>query len=275
MQNTIDAAFDPQQSNLGIIPPFTKALVSLFGPLTKFNRVYAEHLKNKAGKATRVVNFDVTRSIASLLLDCDTDKDVTETDEVRPEVPAMILALKKAISCNKNNNDTAQADSKAEISNDTLGNFIQVGYPTKKLTSHVLHLGIIYAIISKLTVFLVHADLGKCSEYIARARDLARRVNPQARFDRDTTMMDYLKIFAFPGLENDASCELATTVVCEMFASLTEFRSPKRGPRLLKCYKTAETKALAGGTDDGGVIIPFFCSSPNNVRMLASFRLIT
>ena len=27
--------------------------------------------------------------------------------------------------------------------------------------------------------------------------------------------------------------------------------------------------------NDGGVIIPFFCSSPNNVRMFASFRLIT
>ena len=69
-------------------------------------------------------------------------------------------------------------------------------------------------------------------------------------------MMYYLKIFAFPGLENDASCELATTVVCEMFASLTDTKSPKRRPRLLKCYKTADTQTLAGGTDEDAV----YCS---------------
>mmetsp|Transcript_18524 Transcript_18524/g.33515 ORF Transcript_18524/g.33515 Transcript_18524/m.33515 type:complete len:207 (+) Transcript_18524:1597-2217(+) len=69
-------------------------------------------------------------------------------------------------------------------------------------------------------------------------------------------MLDYLKIFAFPGLDNDASYELAITVVCEMFASLTELRNPKRRPRLLKCYKTADTQTLAGGTDEDSV----YCS---------------
>ena len=80
----IKAAFDTQQSNLGIIPSFTMALVSLFSPLMKFNRVYAENLQTKAGKRARVGNFDVIGSIASLLIDCDTGKDVIEIDKSAP-----------------------------------------------------------------------------------------------------------------------------------------------------------------------------------------------
>mmetsp|Transcript_18525 Transcript_18525/g.33518 ORF Transcript_18525/g.33518 Transcript_18525/m.33518 type:complete len:313 (+) Transcript_18525:400-1338(+) len=99
VQDIIDEIFDTQQSKLDIIPLLTTALVCLFSPLTKFNRVYAEYLQNKAGKVARVVNFDATRSIASLLDDCDTDKDVTETDEVCHDVTAMLLDLKKAILC--------------------------------------------------------------------------------------------------------------------------------------------------------------------------------
>lgn len=251
VQDTINAIFDTQQQgNLDRIPSLTTALICLFSSLTKANKLLAERQHNKAGKRATVVNFDVTRSHAALLLDCDTENDATETNKERPEVTNMILRVKAAIYRHDKSDDIAQADFESMITDDKLGAFIRLGHPTKKLATHVLHLGIMYTILSALTVFTLHADLskGKYSEYTEHARELAGRVNSGATLDKDTTMLNYLKIFAFPGLENDATWELAATVVCEMFASLTQLNGERR-PRLLECYKTAETKTLAGGTD--------------------------
>lgn len=65
-------------------------------------------------------------------------------------------------------------------------------------------------------------------------------------------MLAYLKMFAFPGLESDDTdtWQLAATVVCEMFASLSLLEGVERRPRLLKCYKTAESSTFDGGRDE-------------------------
>ena len=223
VQDTVDSIFDTSNPNLSRLAILVRDTICSLSSLARVNRAYVERKRVKAGNKAvanldATPDYDTTRSYADIILECEYNNQSAAIEGERPPaVTALLHKTKLAIHRNNVRDDTAQSgDLDEDISDDALYRIIQIGPPTRKLTSHALNIAIAYELISNLTVYRLYALLGKRDALINEAKKLAKGVNPNIVFDKHTTIRAYLENFALPGLEKDDEWRAASAVICAM-----------------------------------------------------------
>ena len=259
VQDTIGNAFDTRHANpqLFSIPKLCAAVITLLGPLTTANKA-----------VTKVVDFNLGRSLASLLLDCDVDKDAGSGGKA-DERTEYINRLRLAIYRYTKGDDTLVLEGE-ELENAVgdMKSSIAVGHATKKLASHLLHIRIWYELVTLMSMDVLYAGLGREKEFTQRAQALAERVNRDTSFNgANTTVLQYIELYAIPGLENDdvAISELAREVICDIFSQLTQLVGPQRKATHLPLWKWAETMRVSQDVTGEDSIVAY-CSGDNDIH---------
>lgn len=183
VQDKVDSILDTSKPNLSRLAILVRDTICIFSSLTRVNQAYMERKRMKAGNKAvanldATPDYDTTRSYADIILECEDNNQSAAIEDERPAVTALLHRTKLAIHRNNVRDDTAQSDDWDEdVSDDALYRIIQIGSPTRKLTSHALNIAIAYELISNLTVYKLYALLGKRDALIKRSPEQARRTD--------------------------------------------------------------------------------------------------
>ena len=286
IQDALGSVFDVNNPNLELIPVLTKSFISLFGPLTKANKSILETKKKS------VPNFQKCMSFASLLLECDPEnKHEIECTNNSQDVNEYMNGLRLAVYRNNMKDDLAMIEAselREAIGVEVLEQLLQIGYPTRKLSVHALYFGAVYKLLSDLTVYKLYAHLKSRSELSkgaksksreqlwSEAKQLAKSVDPNSVFDKNTTILQCLTQFAIPGQAKDDLWQAASVVTCDLFEHLTSFNgNTKQKKRILKRWKLVDLSKVDNEGEDKNSSIYFSGNrSLHGSRRLKACRLV-
>jgi len=238
--HAIGNAFDCRHPrNFSRIRQIIRCFFCIMGPLTNANKMYYRMKQSEAKKICKEnIDFDQSRSFNSLLIECD--NEVIETlEEQDNEITAYILRVKHAI------------DTSKVISDRDLWNFIRFGNAAKRITIHLLHIGLVYEFVVSNTVHQGYYGLGSKDTYIENAKLLAHKVDPDTVFDENTTTIhNFMAAFILPGLDKDETCSLAAQVAHELLDNLgkapTGTDKEKRAAFLSTAFEQAGSHSIDG-----------------------------
>ena len=271
-QFNIIEAFDPSRpDNLSQLPLIAEEIVRMLVPISRINKMLATRTAIQANSLAKMPDYGAT--FGSICRACSPDNNDTNVDEEPIEVTVAILQAKKAL-CHFWSIDST--DFEEAVSDTKLEQFTRLGWPTKNLTLHGLHLAMMHGIISEITMFELYSQLSKDlkMKLLKNAKQLAEQVNQRLRFDdKDMTVLVYIQQFVIPGLRETVLCYHAATVACEIFDTGFSVSSAKRKGQLLPFYKRADSTTANGDQRVGAT----YCSDPSQAierkRMARTYLL--
>ena len=257
-QFNIIEAFDPSRpDNLSQLPLIAEEIVRILVPTSKVNKMLATRTAIQANSLAKRPDYGAT--FGSICRACSPENHNIDEEPIEVQFWGI-----------------DSTDFEEAVSDTKLEQFTRLGWPTKNLTLHGLHLAMMHGIISEITMFelysLLSRDLKK--NLLKNAKQLAEQVNQRLRFDdKNMTVLVYIQQFVIPGLRQTEICYHAAIVACEIFDKGFSLSSDRRKDQLLPLYKRADS-TTANGDQRVGVT---YCSDPSQAierkRMARTYLL--
>ena len=229
-----------------------KNLTCLIGPNFDANSVIASRQSSSASRTAAVFKRSSNVTIGSLLNSCDDSDDALvgegDSDEAMKRLKLAFEQYNKTV-------DPSKRDKR-------LKKFFQLGRPARNIVQHLLNLLLVGELIDgiKLMEVVAHLPSEVADELIRRATELASLVDSNIPFDIDNiTVGSYTNTYVHPGLKEDHTWELATSVVVGIFDCFTgSVGMTKDQKRTFKQnvdphFQRSQNCKISGGRDESGV----------------------
>ena len=229
-----------------------KNLTCLISSNYDASSVIASRQSSSANRTAAVFKRSSNVTIGSLLSSCDDSDDALvgegDSDEAMKRLKLAFEQYNKTV-------DPSKRDKR-------LKKFFQLGRPARNMVQHLLNLFLVGELIDgiKLMEVVAHLPSEVADELIRRATELASLVDPDTPFDiNNITVGSYTNTYVHPGLKEDHTWELATSVVIGIFDCFTgSVGMTKDQKRTFKQkvdphFQRSQNCKISGGRDENGV----------------------